>query len=216
ITKMKVGTRNCWRPVCPPGSNSTVAPVTKSGSFTVAENPPSEVTSPLALTPLGSGTFWSWASAGRLAGPTTSTLASAAIIALVIIGVLSRRRCELPAVDSSRRPDPPRRSVAHANAPRHGEASRGGSRMSRLTWPSGAVWWAVWLTLTGFISHPRPAVSAEVAPGFRVDVVVTGVPRPIQLAIDPRGRLVVLSAGWFGDAAGEVYRFDLRGRLPID
>src|SRR5215813_6773895 len=88
--------------------------------------------------------------------------------------------------------------------------------MSRLTWLSGAVAWAVWLTLTGFVANPRPAASAEVAPGFRVDVVATGVPRPIQLALDPRGRLVVLSSGWFGDAAGEIYRLDLRAPLPID
>ena len=88
--------------------------------------------------------------------------------------------------------------------------------MSRLTWLSGVVWWAVLLTLTGFVSNPRSAVSAEVAPGFRVDVVATGVPRPIQLAFDPRGRLVVLSSGWFGDAAGEIYRLDLRAPQPID
>src|SRR5262249_37192585 len=88
--------------------------------------------------------------------------------------------------------------------------------MSRLTWLSGAVAWAVWLTLTGFVSNPRPALSAEVAPGFRVDVVATGVPRPIQLALDPRGRLVVLSSGSFGDSAGEIYRLDLRAPLPID
>jgi len=59
-------------------------------------------------------------------------------------------------------------------------------------------------------------MSAEVAPGFRVEVVATALPRPIQLALDPRGRLVVLSAGAFGDAAGEIYRLDLRGPLPID
>jgi hypothetical protein len=87
--------------------------------------------------------------------------------------------------------------------------------MSRLTWPSGVVGCAVWLTLTGFVSNPRSALSAEVAPGFRVEVVATGVPRPIQLALDPRGRLVVLSSGWFGDSAGEIYRLDLRGPLPI-
>src|SRR5262249_25560450 len=29
-------------------------------------------------------------------------------------------------------------------------------------------------------------------------------------------RLVVLSAGWFGDSAGEIYRFDVRAPLPID
>src|SRR5207244_8515055 len=65
-------------------------------------------------------------------------------------------------------------------------------------------------------SNPRPASGAEVAPGLRVDVVATGVPRPIQLAVDPRGRLVVLGLGWSGDAAGEIYRLDLRAPLPID
>ena len=54
------------------------------------------------------------------------------------------------------------------------------------------------------------------APGFRVDVVATGVPRPIQLALDARGALVVLSPGWSGNAAGEIYRLDLRGTLPIN
>jgi len=100
-------------------SSSTVAPETKSGAFTVAENAPSEVTSPLVLTPLGSGTFWSWASAGRLAWQTTSRLASAAIIVLVIIGVLSRRSCELSAIRAT--PQAPRRSV-HARQ----HAGRGG------------------------------------------------------------------------------------------
>ena len=89
--------------------------------------------------------------------------------------------------------------------------------MSRLRWPSGVVGWAAWLTLTWcVVSNPRPTAGAEVARGFRVEVVATGLPRPIQLALDPRGRLVVLSSGWFGDVAGEVYRLDLRGPLPID
>src|SRR5438093_1494031 len=114
MTNMKVGTRNCCRPVCPPGSSSTVPPVTKSGSLTVV----------------------------------TSTML---------------------------------------------------------------------LTLTGIVAlNPRPAGSVDVAPGFRVEVVATGVPRPIQLAFDSGGRLVVLSPGWFGDAAGEIYRLDLRGARPID
>jgi len=89
--------------------------------------------------------------------------------------------------------------------------------MSRLPWPSNVVGCAVWLSLMWCVaSNPRPASGAEVAPGLRVDVVATGVPRPIQLAVDPRGRLVVLGLGWSGDAAGEIYRLDLRGPLPID
>jgi hypothetical protein len=89
--------------------------------------------------------------------------------------------------------------------------------MSRLTRLPGVVGAAVWLTLTGFVaSIPRPTAAADAAPGFRVDVVATGVPRPTQLAFDARGRLMVLSPGWFGDAAGEIYRLDLRGPLPVD
>jgi hypothetical protein len=49
-------------------------------------------------------------------------------------------------------------------------------------------------------------------PGF--EVVATGVPRPLQLALDRR-TLIVLSPGARGDSAGEVYRLDL-GALPID
>jgi len=49
-----------------------------------------------------------------------------------------------------------------------------------------------------------------------MDVVVAQVPRPLQLAFDAHGRLVVLSAGWSGNAAGEIYRLDLTGPLPID
>jgi hypothetical protein len=59
-------------------------------------------------------------------------------------------------------------------------------------------------------------MGADVAAGLRVDVVATGIPRPIQLALDPRGRLVVLSHGWRGDAAGEIYRLELSGALPVD
>jgi hypothetical protein len=92
--------------------------------------------------------------------------------------------------------------------------------MSRLTCPpGGAAWWA-WLTLSALagllVASPRPAVAAEVSAGLRVEVVVTGIPRPIQLALDAHGGLVVLSQGWRGDAAAEIYRIDLRGSLPLD
>jgi hypothetical protein len=49
-----------------------------------------------------------------------------------------------------------------------------------------------------------------------VDLVATGIPRPIQLALDARGGLVVLSHGWRGEAAAEIYRIDLGGTLPVD
>ncbi len=46
--------------------------------------------------------------------------------------------------------------------------------------------------------------------------MVTGIPRPIQLGLDAQGALVVLSQGWRGDAAGEIYRVDPRGSAPVD
>jgi len=55
----------------------------------------------------------------------------------------------------------------------------------------------------------------ELAPGLRMEVVATGLPRPIQLALGADGRLVVLSQGWQGSAAGELYHLDL-GQLPVD
>jgi hypothetical protein len=50
------------------------------------------------------------------------------------------------------------------------------------------------------------------APGL--EVIATGVPRPLQLVFDA-GSLVVLSPGK-GDSAGEIYRVDLGGPLPVD
>jgi hypothetical protein len=46
------------------------------------------------------------------------------------------------------------------------------------------------------------------------EVVATGVPRPLQLALD-RGTLIVLGPGSRGDSAAEIYRIDL-GALPAD
>lgn len=48
-----------------------------------------------------------------------------------------------------------------------------------------------------------------------LEIVVTGVTRPLQLAIDGR-TLIVLGPGARGDVAAEIYRVDLGGELPID
>ena len=92
--------------------------------------------------------------------------------------------------------------------------------MSRLTCRRDGAVRAGWMVLIGLSSilpaSPRPATGADVAAGLRADVVATGIPRPIQLALDPLGGLVVLSHGWRGDAAAEVYRLDLRGPRPVD
>jgi len=60
-----------------------------------------------------------------------------------------------------------------------------------------------------------PAAAVEVAPGLTVDVVVAGVPRPVQVALDASRHLVILSHGRQGDAAAELYRLDVNA-LPLD
>ena len=103
----------------------------------------------------------------------------------------------------------PARSLEHA------EASRAASLVSRRR----REWCArLLLVVVGVIrvASTLPARGADVPAGFRVEVMVTDIPRPLQLALDERGALVVLSQGWRGDAAGEIYRVDLRSSLPVD
>ena len=102
----------------------------------------------------------------------------------------------------------------------YAEASRGSSRLSRLR--SGLARGALgaslvaaglcWLAAGG----PSQAAGADPSGGLSVEVVVTGIPRPIQLGFDSQESLVVLSQGWRGDAAGEIFRIDMRGSQPVD
>jgi hypothetical protein len=48
-----------------------------------------------------------------------------------------------------------------------------------------------------------------------LEVIATGVLRPLQLVFDA-GTLVVLSPGADGDSAAEIHRVDLGGELPVD
>jgi glucose/arabinose dehydrogenase len=71
------------------------------------------------------------------------------------------------------------------------------------------------------LATPRAARTETVpgvvtAAGVTTELVVTDIGRPIQLAFDPAGRLLVLGYGRRGDAAGEIHRFDVTGALPID
>src|SRR5438105_14579095 len=62
---MNVGTVWRCRPVCPPGSISSVWPVSTTGMLTTSRKPPREVMRLLDLTPFGCGTgAGAWASAG--------------------------------------------------------------------------------------------------------------------------------------------------------
>ncbi len=72
------------------------------------------------------------------------------------------------------------------------------------------------LALALGLGAPAPArAQVEPAPGWRVEIVATGVPRPVDLHLDAAARLVVLSHGWRGDAAAEIVRLDPRGG-PLD
>jgi hypothetical protein len=92
--------------------------------------------------------------------------------------------------------------------------------MSRLACRVRGAGWGAWLMRAGLTwllaVSPQPTAGADVSPGLRVDVVATGIPRPIQLAFDTHGGLVVLSPGWRGDAAAEIYRVDVHEALPVD
>jgi hypothetical protein len=61
-----------------------------------------------------------------------------------------------------------------------------------------------------------PAEALDAPGDYRVAVVATGIPRPAQLALTPSGQLVVLSHGWSGDSAAEIYWLDPAGPAPIN
>src|SRR5262245_19966064 len=60
------------------------------------------------------------------------------------------------------------------------------------------------------------AGEAQPARPPQIDVVASAVPRPAQLGLTSAGRLVVLSHGWRGDSAAEIYWLDPRAATPID
>ncbi len=64
------------------------------------------------------------------------------------------------------------------------------------------------LAWAGAIEHPRHVDAG-------LEVVATGVIRPLQLLWDGRA-ILVLSPGARGESAGEIYRLPVEGPLPID
>jgi hypothetical protein len=74
-------------------------------------------------------------------------------------------------------------------------------------------WAGAGLTVALALWLGAPAEPPRAQPAL--EVVATGVPRPIQLVSDGRA-LIVLSPGVRGDMAGEIYRVDLAGELPVD
>jgi hypothetical protein len=100
------------------------------------------------------------------------------------------------------------------------DPSTGRFSVSRLTSPAPLAWaLAIGVALAGLwrADASRPAVAqARAADEWHVEVVVTRIPRPAQIAFTPAGRLVVLSHGWRGDAAAEIFELDLSAPLPVD
>ena len=72
------------------------------------------------------------------------------------------------------------------------------------------------VTALACVASAGAPTGVVVAPGFTAEIAVTDVGRPIQLAFDRAGRLVVLGHGRSGDAAGEIHRFDVTRAMPID
>jgi len=89
------------------------------------------------------------------------------------------------------------------------KTSIGRCSLSRLSWIVSLV--ALhWLVLWAGVSEAQPSRVAQ------IEVVATAVPRPAQLALTASGRLVVLSQGWQGASAAEIYWLDPTGAKPID
>jgi hypothetical protein len=84
--------------------------------------------------------------------------------------------------------------------------------VSRLSWAVVAATLAV---AAGVAPH-RGVAEPRLADGLRIEVVATDVPRPAQLALTASGRLVVLSHGWRGDAAAEIFWLDPAAGVPIN
>lgn len=81
--------------------------------------------------------------------------------------------------------------------------------MRRRLWACGVATAGGAALLLAWVAAP----AAPPPPGL--EIVATGIPRPLQLAVDGR-TLIVLSPGWRGDSAGEIHRVDLGGALPVD
>lgn len=87
--------------------------------------------------------------------------------------------------------------------------------MSRLTCLLGIGAASIGAGLTALAGLAPADPGIEVGPGLRAEVVVVGVPRPVQLAVDASAHLVILSHGWRGDAAAEIYQLAVAA-LPLD
>ena len=84
--------------------------------------------------------------------------------------------------------------------------------LSRL----GGWFLAALALVVGALAAAPTSAQPRVAPAWRVEVVATRIPRPVQLAFTGAGNLMVLSHGWGGEAAAEIFELDLSAPLPLD
>src|SRR5262245_27767474 len=78
-------------------------------------------------------------------------------------------------------------------------------------------WMMVAAALAGAAAWPHGGTAEpRLADGLKIEVVATDVPRPAQLSLTASGRLVVLSQGWRGDAAAEIFWLDPATGVPIN
>src|SRR5262245_16535802 len=96
------------------------------------------------------------------------------------------------------------------------KASTGRFRLSRFAAVAAVLGVAVVALATPRAARTETGPGIVTAAGSTAELVVTDIGRPIQLAFDPAGRLLVLGHGRRGDAAGEIHRFDVTQPLPID
>lgn len=85
--------------------------------------------------------------------------------------------------------------------------------------PRGLAGAAVVLVAIALARSGGPETASAQPPAvgeWRLDVIVSRIARPAQLAFNAAGRLMVLSHGWRGDAAGEIFELDVTAPLPID
>src|SRR5262245_53935484 len=230
---MYVGTRNCCRPVCPPGSRPTVAPLRAIGAFTVALKGPRDVTRAFVVTPLASAGLASCAHAGERWALPVNTAARTRARVKVIGSLLVERWVSAVGASVCAKPSTGRfdvsritsaatdcRSAAVAAPAAVVRAFRGALAgvLAGLRAVGGRCpgWAAVagGLLLAG--AFPIDAADVAVAPGITAEVVVTGIARPLQIAFAPSGELVVLMQGLRMDAAAEIATVNVRGALPVD
>jgi hypothetical protein len=102
------------------------------------------------------------------------------------------------------------------------DASIGSLLVSRMSWTCGALGLSFALVASGLESptaaraqSPAAAARLPAAPGFVVEVAVTGLPRPTQLAFAADGTLIVLGHG-ASAASAEITWLPPGAAAPVD